>query len=328
MSVDVHNHVVPSEVLELLRGDPSYGVTIVGDEWHGGHHVGFPVVPSFYDPAAKVADLDERAIDRAVVSCAPPVFLYDAPASRAEQLCEAANAGMAAFCRYRPERLAWLAQLPMQAPLRAAEIFAQAVASGAVGAAVGTSIAGLRLDEPAFEVFWDAADAISRPVLLHPAFNEPNAALDAYYLQNVIGNPLETTVAVERLICAGVLARHKGVRLVLVHGGGYLPYQLGRLAHACGVRKEIEISSGDVWADVAQLYFDTITHDRAALSYLVSKMGRDHVLLGTDMPFDMATPSPVKTLRATLDAAGFRAVAEANADRLFPFGAGAEAPAR
>ena len=114
-----------------------------------------------------------------------------------------------------------------------------------------------------FEEFWAAAEQAGRPVLVHPAFNEPNPALEPYYFQNVIGNPLETTVMVERMICAGVFALHPGLRLVVLHGGGYLPYQAGRLAHACRVRPEIPVQASDVWEAFGQLYFDTITHDTA-----------------------------------------------------------------
>ena len=142
-------------------------------------------------------------------------------------------------------------------------------------------------------------------MLIHPAFNEPHAGLEPYYLQNVIGNPLETTVMVERMICAGVFARHPELRLVLVHGGGYLPYQAGRLAHACGVRPEIPVSAGDVWRAFGQLYFDTITHDVAALRYLAQRVGIDHVLLGTDLPFDMALQAPAAVLAEAIESAPF-----------------------
>ncbi len=154
-------------------------------------------------------------------------------------------------------------------------------------------------------------------MLVHPAFNEPHAALEPFYLQNVIGNPLETTVMVERLICAGVFARHPGLRLVLLHGGGYLPYQAGRLAHACGVRPEIPIQAGDVWRAFGQLYFDTITHDAAALRFLAQRVGTDHVLLGTDLPFDMAIQDPRAVLAGAFDEPARGQIGAANAARLF-----------
>lgn len=294
--VDVHNHVIPAEVLDLYRRAPAYGVTISGATWAGAHHVPFTIGASFRDPAAKLAELDSYEIAAAVVSPPPALFHYEVSGDHAAVFCDTCNEGMAKFCAAAPRRLSWLANLPMQDPPRAARAYRTAIGQGCVGAAIGTSIAGRRLDEPEFEDFWAAAEAAGRPVLMHPAFNTEHAGLVPYYLQNVIGNQLETTVAVERMICAGVLARHPGLRLVVLHGGGYLPYQAGRLAHASGVRPEIEIGAPDVWRAFSQLYFDTITHDVAALRYLAERVGADHVVLGTDLPFDMALREPAAVL--------------------------------
>ncbi|HEY1347803.1 MAG TPA: amidohydrolase family protein, partial [Streptosporangiaceae bacterium] len=140
---------------------------------------------------------------------------------------------------------------------------------------------------------------------------------DQWYLQNAIGNPLETTIAVERLICAGVLARHPRVRLLLMHGGGFLPYQTGRLVHARSVRPELADAPVNAWDFFGQLYFDTITHDAAALRYLVERAGLEHVVLGTDLQFDMALAAPVATLAEALTEAQIQAVAVTNPRRLF-----------
>jgi aminocarboxymuconate-semialdehyde decarboxylase len=315
--IDVHNHVMPAEVLDLLRRDPGYGVSIDGERWTGVHHVPFTITASFYDLPAKIAEMDRNGIAVAVVSCPPPLFFYEVSSDRAAALCEAANEGMAKLCAAAAGRMYWLANLPMQDPPGAARAYRAAAGQGCAGAAIGTSIAGRRLDEPAFEEFWAAAEALGRPVLMHPAFNEPHGALEPYYLQNVIGNPLETTVAVERMICAGLLARHPELQLLILHGGGYVPYQAGRLAHASGVRPEIPVTAADVWRAFGQLYFDTITHDLAALQYLVQRVGTDHVLLGTDLPFDMALPEPAALLARGFDEAVRQQVGARNAARLF-----------
>jgi len=317
MSVDVHNHVMPTEALDLLRREPSYGVDLVGDEWVGVHHIPFTVVASFYDPAAKLAQLDEKGMDAAVISCPPPMYFYEVDTDDGVQLCEAANEGMEAFCRAQPDRLRWLANLPMQTPDSAVAAYRTAVEHGCVGAAVGASIAGRRLDEPEYEEFWSVVEELGRPVLVHPAFNEFYAALEPYYLQNVIGIPLETTVMVERMMCAGVLSRHPGVRLILLHGGGFVPYQVWRLAHASGVRPEISIDADEVRRAFGQLYFDTITHDVEALQYLAARVGIDHVMLGTDLPYDMATPTPMETLREAFDGAALQKVCCDNAAKVF-----------
>jgi aminocarboxymuconate-semialdehyde decarboxylase len=114
-----------------------------------------------------------------------------------------------------------------------------------------------------------------------------------------------------------VLARHPSLRLVLLHGGGFLPYAAGRLAHACGVRPEIGVSAGDVWGSLRQLYFDTITHDIAALRFLAERVGFDHVLLGTDLPFDMALQTPAAALSEAFGEPERQQIGSANAARLF-----------
>ena len=317
MYIDVHNHVIPNAVLRLAEQNDKLGIAADGGVFHSQHHVPFPLLAAFHDPGEKLADLTARGLWGAVISPAPVLFGYDLPKHAAIALCDASNEGMAEFCAHAPDRLHWLANLPMQAPEVAAGMYAEAVAAGAVGAAMGTSIAGGRLDEPGFEVFWAQADAVGRPVLIHPAFNCYHPALDQWYLQNAIGNPLETTITVERLICAGVLARHPQVRLLLMHGGGFLPYQTGRLVHARSVRPELAAAPVNAWEFFGRLYFDTITHDAAALRYLVERVGLDHVVLGTDLPFDMALATPVATLADALTEAQVEAVADTNPRRLF-----------
>jgi aminocarboxymuconate-semialdehyde decarboxylase len=315
--IDVHNHVIPVPVLQLAERASGLGLSVSHGEFRSSRHVPFPLVPAFHDPAAKLADLSARGLWGAVISPAPVLFGYDLASGPGGALCQASNEGMAGFCAQAPDRLHWLANLPMQAPPEAARMFAEAVAAGAVGAAIGTSIAGRRLDEPEFGVFWQQADSLERPVLIHPAFNCPHPALERWYLQNAIGNPLETTITVERLICAGVLASYPRVRLVLMHGGGFLPYQTGRLVHARQVRPELADAPDDAWDFFGRLYFDTITHDAQALRYLVARVGLDHVVLGTDLPFDMGLASPVSTLAAVLTEADIQAVAVTNPRQLF-----------
>ena len=219
-----------------------------------------------------------------------------------------------------PDRYRWMARVPMGAPARAPEVLEQAVREGAVGVEVATNIAGARLDDPRFEPFWATAERLRAPVLIHPAYNEPHRGLQDYYLQNVIGNQLETTIAVERLICAGVLDRHPGLRIVLAHGGGYYPFQAGRLRHARTVRPELRETPTDPWAYLGQIAVDVITHDREALGYLIARCGAENVLMGTDLPFDMATPSPVDALGEATDERTARQIAEDNPARLYGFG--------
>jgi aminocarboxymuconate-semialdehyde decarboxylase len=159
------------------------------------------------------------------------------------------------------------------------------------------------------------------PVMIHPDFTyDKHPSLAPWYLNNVIGLPLETTLTVERLICAGVLDRHPQARVMLVHAGGFFPYQAGRLRHARTVRPDLAQSPEDPWEFLSQLWFDCITHDRQALRYLVERVGPAHVVMGTDLPFDMALPDPIQALAAAVDSTIVDQIARTNPAQLFRLG--------
>ena len=316
--IDVHNHALPEEALEILRAHDSYGVGFEDGRWHGPDGFVFDLTDGFTDIETKVADLRSRGIDTAVLSPAPPLFLYDSAPAAAESLCEAVNEGLARMAS-GGENMRWMGNLPMREPERAAAMVeVLATVPGCVGVEVGSAIGPLRLDEPGFEPFWAAIEHAGLPVMIHPEIGpQRHEALDDYYLQNVIGFPLETTLAIERLIVAGVLERHPGLRILLVHGGGYFPYQAGRLRHARTVRPELADAPTDPWDALPQLWFDVLTHDAGALTYLVSRVGVENVVLGTDLPFDMSLPDPMALLDAALDADSIARVTKANPAELF-----------
>lgn len=306
--VDVHNHAAPQALLDLLRAQPGYGAA--GAD------------PLRSDPAAKLAQLSEKGIDAALVSILPTLHGYDLPPAAGEDVARAANAGLRDYAAAAPDRLRWMAHLPLGAPDRIAGVLADAARDGAVGVAVGTAVGPERLDAPAFEPLWEGVAGLGLPVFVHPNYPWTGGypGLDDFHFQNVLGHPLETTITVERLICAGVLDRHPTLRLVLAHGGGYFPFQAGRLRHARMVRPELRSAPVDPWAYRGQVCVDTITHDAAALRYVIERMGAENVLLGTDLPADMATPDPMAALAEAADPETVRTITEANPKRLYGVG--------
>jgi aminocarboxymuconate-semialdehyde decarboxylase len=318
--IDVHNHALPQTAIELLARESVYGATVEDGVWRGGVHVRFAVGPSFVDADAKLAELESKELEGAVVSVTPTLFYYHVDAEAGEAMAVAVNDGIAAMAAERPERLRWMATVPLQAPERAVAVLEDAAAAGAVGVEIGSSAGpGRRLDEPSLEPFWAAAERLGLPVMIHPAYVPPNPALGDYYLENVIGFPLETTIAIERLICAGTLDRHPELRVVLVHAGGYFPWQAGRLRHARTVRPELADSPADPWSYLGQVLLDPITHDPDALRFLIAKAGAENVVMGTDLPFDMATPEPMAALRAACDEQTVARIAERNPAELYRF---------
>jgi aminocarboxymuconate-semialdehyde decarboxylase len=313
---DVHNHAVPREAVELLRGADGYPIEIEGD-FMEADRVRAELTPLFLEPEAKLEQLAQAGLDAAVVSVSPALLAYEVDEERGAALCRAVNGGLADFCEYEPSRLRWIAHVPLQSPEAAASLLTEAAAAGAVGAQIGSSVAGRPLADAGLDSFWRAAEELDVPLMVHPAYNNPHPGLEGYHLQNAIGNQLETTIAAERLIVTGMLDRHPGLRLLLVHAGGYVPWQGGRLRHAATVRAELADSPPDPSAYFGRLLVDTITHDPAALRFLVERVGRENVVLGTDLPFDMATPRPLAALEEAVDPDTARLVAEETPRRLF-----------
>jgi aminocarboxymuconate-semialdehyde decarboxylase len=296
-----------------------YRVKVEGRRLAGSIHGDFEIAPSFTDPDAKLSELESKGLDAAVVSVAPPLFYYDVDVPPALAMARAVNDGLAEFCAGAPERLRWLASVPLQDPAAAADELERAAGLGCVGVEIGTSLAdGRRLDEPAVQPFWATAERLRLPVTLHPAYVQHHPALQSFYLENVLGFLFETSIAIERLICTGVLDRHPQLEIVLVHGGGYFPFQGGRLRHARTVRKELAHAPADPWAYLDRIWFDTITHDAAALAYLVTRVDAGRVVVGTDLPFDMALPEPIQLLADAVDAETAVRIAESNPQRLYP----------
>jgi aminocarboxymuconate-semialdehyde decarboxylase len=189
-----------------------------------------------------------------------------------------------------------VAAVPLQdVPAAVRELEHAVGALGLVGVEIGTTVNGRALDDPGLDPFFASAEALQVPVLVHPSYVGTRPGLEAFYFTNVLGNPLETTMAAMRLIAGGVLDRHPKLVLCLAHGGGFLPYQLGRLRHAATVRPELRHLKRSPLEYLNQFYFDSITHHPLALRYLIEWAGADRVMLGSDFPYDMGDPDPVGT---------------------------------
>jgi len=187
-----------------------------------------------------------------------------------------------------------------EAPKQAAEALRHAVrALGLRGAQIGSNIAGKNLDDPEFEPVWATAAELDAFILLHPINVAGADRLSSYYLTNLIGNPLDTTIAAACLVFSGVLERHRNLKICLAHGGGFVPYQAGRFIHGWHVREEPKRRLAEPpTQSLKRFYFDTIVHSKEALAFLVGNAGPERVLLGSDYPFDMGMPDGVSQVRS------------------------------
>jgi aminocarboxymuconate-semialdehyde decarboxylase len=179
----------------------------------------------------------------------------------------------------------------------------------------------VQLHDPGLEPLWTVAEQRGVPVLLHPPTCGPSGALTTLgEMGNVYGRLVDNTLAVTELILHGLLDRHPGLRLVLVHGGGFLPYAAGRLD---GGYRTKEAHAGELLREtpsayLPDFYFDTVTLTSRAISFLVDLVGPEHVLLGSDYPFALGDPAPVRTVRDTgLGEDAIDAILHGNADTIF-----------
>jgi aminocarboxymuconate-semialdehyde decarboxylase len=324
---DVHTHFIPSGILDYFAS--ADGPDAVGVEEREGrdplvvHSNGlrYPVFPLFHDPAAKLEQMDRDGIDRAVVSIVPTLFLYDLEPEDMARAHRIINDAAAAFAARGDGRLAAMAVVPLPDPDAAVAELRRAHELGLRGVEIGSSALGVMLDDPALDPFWAAAAELGDPVMIHPyamMLGEPEPALRGYHLANAVGNPHETYGAASRLIVGGVLDRHPELRVLLVHGGGSFPYQLGRLSHAYGAREDTSaVAAHDPRDYLRNLLFDTVVFDERALAYLVGFAGDDQVLFGTDIPFDMADLSGLEHVPRVASGDAAQRILGGNAERLF-----------
>jgi aminocarboxymuconate-semialdehyde decarboxylase len=324
LTVDVHTHFAPLDVLMAARRGQGFdGMTAErdgGQEWLV-HRQGFrwPVPPVFYDLTARLAAMDQRGIGHAVLSAAPQLFMYWADGGDAAGFCRGVNDALAGFAAGSGGRITAVATLPMQDPAAAVAELRRAVTElGMRGAEIGPDVVGIPLDAPGPRTVLAAAAGLGVPLIVHPYYVGPRPGLADFYLTNLIGNPLATTVCAARLIFSGVLDELGTLRLVLTHGGGYLPYQIGRLDHGHRVRPEAKDCVHPPSAYLARFWFDTVTHAPGPLRFLAGTVGTGRVVYGTDFPFDMAAGPLTEQLAGTgLSPADTELIAGRNAAALF-----------
>lgn len=325
LRVDIHNHFVPEEfVVDVRNGDGIDGLRIElvdGQEWIV-HRQGFrwPLHRTYYDVQARIAAMDEMGIDRSVLSIAPPLFMYwvdDVPA--VANFCRRANDALAGFAAGSGGRIVSVATLPMRDPESAAgELRRAGTELGLKGAQIGPRVEDLGLDDPGIRPVLETAVELGVPLILHPYNVGTRPGLEAFYLSNLVGNPLESTVGAARLVFGGVLDELPGLRLVLMHGGGYLPYQIGRLDHGYRVRPESKGCGQPPSAYLRRFWYDTLTHAPGPLRFLIGQVGADRVVYGTDFPFDMGGgPLEEQLAGIELDDRELASIAGANAAELF-----------
>lgn len=301
--IDIHAHFTPKALLQrfdvhaaqfpgvkLLRDDKGARMQFPGTEPTR------PVFPKLSDLADRRAWMDKNGIDHQLVGGWLDSFGYELAPREGLAWSRFINDCMRDELRNEP-RFTPLATVPLQDGKLAAEVLGEAMDRGFGGVMIGTlpkGEGGGNLDDPSLDPFWDAASRLGAAVYLHPMFVCGEPRLNDYDLVNAIGRLVDTSIAVSRLLYSGHLLKFTGMKLILSHGGGALPYALGRLARS---HRASQGKYADPRQGFATMYFDTCVFDTDSLEYLARKAGVERVMLGSDAPFPIGDPEPVKVIR-------------------------------
>jgi aminocarboxymuconate-semialdehyde decarboxylase len=304
--IDVHTHVIPKAFLDAVEASGrefGYEIAARGDKrlLVGADGESVPVGPQHFDPGLRRQDRDAARIDLSFESISPGIMSYGAGEHQVEWFARTVNDALAASAAATPDRIGGMATVPLQFPfLAVAELERVVRDHGMRSVQIATSVNGENLDASTLDPFWSTAERLGVFVFVHPWYHTGLHRLSRYHLRNLIGNPLETTVALASVIFGGVLERFPGLKICFAHAGGYGPWIRGRWRHGQSVRPESRdrgaVRSLDEY--FSRIYFDTITHDELALRYLIDSVGAEHVLLGTDYPADMADLGQVARIEA------------------------------
>jgi aminocarboxymuconate-semialdehyde decarboxylase len=324
-TIDIHSHVAIPQAMAFAK--PHLDMATLGLAEFANAETKALLAKQEADIATRIsayderlADLDAMGLDLQLVMPPPNQCFYTVPLEVAVKASRLVNDGLAEYVAKKPDRFLALGTVPLTDGKEAASELEYCVKKlGMKGVELLTNVAGKELSDPICEPFWQKAEELGALVILHPNGFTEGKRFSRFYFNNVIGNPLETTIALHYLIFDGVLERYPNLKILAVHGGGYLPAYSGRIDHAWGARSD---SHGDLprppTSYLRKMYFDSVVFTPYQLAELVRLVGVDHVIMGSDYPFDMADFDPIGHLASIeeFDQSTIAALAGGNARKL------------
>jgi aminocarboxymuconate-semialdehyde decarboxylase len=293
MVIDLHAHFFPIEALQNCAtfGDKAPKIVLDNDRLtvKSGAGTRANLAAGAYDPVARIAALDQMNIDLQAISPSPILLFYWDEPQAAAYFSRVQNQAIQEVVNRHPYRFVGFGSVPLQNIADAIAIATEAKSIGLKGLEIGTSVLDRSLDDPVFEPFYEAAEALDLLLFVHPTEDgiEAEDPLTGM-LGNVLQFPFRTTQMIERMILKGLFDRYKSLRLCLSHGGGLLALNIWRLDHAYNLRPEFRKHTAQRPSEyLSRLYFDSIVHSVPALQYLVEVAGADRVVVGTDYPMAM-----------------------------------------
>lgn len=327
MTIDVHAHFCPAGLIETLRArGQDFGIDLAEAPPTCACHFQYglkvrPFFPGLLDLDLRLSEMARQGVDRQILSTWTDIFGYGMEVDRNNAWHGVLNDTLAGLCDEHPDQFSWMASVPLRNSTLAADEMHRAEKEGAIGLIVPGNVEGENLGDLALDELWSACEELSMPVFVHPALPEGQPRHGKYGLNQICAYTMDTTLGVASMILNGVLDRHSELTLLISHGGGNLPYLMGRFDR---VHEAMDRSkTGDIAAHkpseyLSRFLYDTILHDPAALQFLRGLVGDDRLLLGSDMPFPPGDPDPLATLRrAGFDDAAIHKIAHDNPRRFY-----------
>jgi aminocarboxymuconate-semialdehyde decarboxylase len=296
MTVDVHCHALTPGVEALVGSCPQklaeWDMTVRMQGEPSAHYNRTTMIPAISPKLTQLQvrldDMDAMGVDIQVVSPSPTQYYYWAQPELAWEIVRVQNEHIAELCAQAPHRLRGFGNIALQHPQLAVEQLTHCVRQlGLKGIEVSSSVNAAELADARFWPVWSKAQELNCLVFIHPLGTSVGERLNRYYLSNIIGQPLETTIALSQLIFGGVLDHYPGLKILAAHGGGYLPCYAGRSDHAWHARPDARTMAKPLTEYLRQIWFDCLVYEPQAVRRLIEQVGASQVVVGTDYPFDM-----------------------------------------
>ncbi|MEX2416581.1 MAG: amidohydrolase family protein [Paenibacillaceae bacterium] len=296
---DFHTHFIPHEVLSWIKDHQQTinakwikkdkekdDFLFINEKW------GFELKPLFTN---SVLYLEERArvgVTHSVISPIPQLFMYDFPVEITVDISNVYNRALAEWAKSTPESISALGTVPLNNPDRAVEVLNDAMSLGLKGAIIGPGLSNTMLSDDYFIPFFEEANRHHAIIFIHPLLSD-DPRLKRRMMPNLIGVPWETTVCATDLLLSGFIDKYPKIKILLAHGGGFLPYQIGRMNK--GYSEWREVSSALQAPPIEYLkhfWYDNVLWSDESLKFLINTVGEERVVPGSDFPFDLCVWPP------------------------------------
>jgi aminocarboxymuconate-semialdehyde decarboxylase len=297
-AIDIHHHYIPPDLIdEVKRNGKALGVEYFPPKTPKDNplQIRFPN-GNRLNPDPRMAELPNRLeamtkghIAIATVEVHTACVGYELDGSRGETWSKLYNEAIMDLVKRHPDRFAGIATVPLQDPPRAAKVLEHAIRDLKMsGVTIASNVVGKYFDSKDFDPFWQKAEELDILMIMHPEWVLGSEKIGAYSLRTVCGNPADTTLSVGYMIYSGVFDRFPKLKLALLHGGGFFPYHLGRFDNGFQSASAGRIAAKQPPSKyLKNLYFDNLLYRIETIEYLKRTVGAEHIMVGTDYPFDL-----------------------------------------